>query len=404
VKQPQNSAPATLPATGVPAALPLDAVRLEQFLDLQRSLLEPGADPRTVPDRIAQGVALFLPVAGAAVGLLQDGQYRLLAERGLRPDDRARCEARVGRDDPLLQALTAGHPVRLADFTDGRGVLLFPFRGTQATGGLHLLLAPGGTLTDEELQLARVIAVLAGSALSTLRQCRRLARVARLKSDALTAMTHDLRAPLNALVGYASLLGEGAFGPLTGEQTEVAGTLRRQALELVDLLNATLDVARLETGHLPVRAEPVSLPALLETLAAGTFAHATHAGRLRVALATDLPLLTSDRVKVKEIVQNLIDNALKHAGDAPVDVQVALAPDRETVRITVRDAGPGIAPDLLPRLFEPFRPAGETAGTGFGLYLVRSFAEALGGRVAARSLPGEGTAMTVELPLSVPAR
>jgi signal transduction histidine kinase len=123
-----------------------------------------------------------------------------------------------------------------------------------------------------------------------------------------------------------------------------------------------------------------------------------------VNVAPDLPLFTSDRVKVKEIVQNLIDNALKHAGDAPVEVQVALAPDRETVRVTVRDAGPGIAPDLLPRLFEPFRPAGETAGTGFGLYLVRSFAEALGGRVAARSLPGEGTAMTVELPLSVPAR
>jgi signal transduction histidine kinase len=82
---------------------------------------------------------------------------------------------------------------------------------------------------------------------------------------------------------------------------------------------------------------------------------------------------------------------------------VALAPERESVRLTVRDAGPGIAPDLLPHLFEPFRPGpGAGSGTGFGLYIVRCFAEALGGRVAAHSQPGEGTAITVELPLVAP--
>jgi signal transduction histidine kinase len=404
VKQQQNSAPAA-PDAGAPASpLPLDAVRLAQFLDLQRTLLEPGPDADDLPERLAQAVAMFLPVAGVAVGLLQDGRYRMVGSHGVEPAELAHFDGSAGRVAPVMQALAAGHPVRLADLAEGRAVLLFPFRGTQAAGGLHLVVPAGGVLRDDDLQLARVIAVLAGSALSSFRQCRRLARLARLKSDALSAMTHDLRAPLNALVGYTSLLGEGTFGALTDEQTEVAATLRRQALELVDLLNATLDVARLETGHLPVRAEPVSLPTLCETLAAGTFAHATRAGRLRMHVAPDLPLLTSDRVKVKEIVQNLIDNALKHGGEAPIEVQVALAPDRDTVRITVRDTGPGIAPDLLPRLFEPFRPAGETAGTGFGLYLVRSFAEALGGRVAARSLPGEGTAMTVELPLSVPAR
>jgi signal transduction histidine kinase len=110
-------------------------------------------------------------------------------------------------------------------------------------------------------------------------------------------------------------------------------------------------------------------------------------------------------VKVKEIVQNLVDNALKHGEGRRVEVEVGLAPDRGSVRITVRDAGPGIAADLLPHLFEPFRPGrGPGHGTGFGLYIVRCFTEALGGRVVARSQLGEGTALTVELPVSPPAR
>jgi signal transduction histidine kinase len=216
-------------------------------------------------------------------------------------------------------------------------------------------------------------------------------------------MAHDLRAPLNALVGYASLLDEGAFGALTGEQREISATLERLAIELVDLLGATLDVARLETGHLPLRAETFSVQDVVGGLTSGTFARASRDGHLVCALAPDLPALRSDRLKLKEIVQNLIDNALKHAAGATVEVGATLAPGRDAVRITVRDAGPGIAPELLPHLFEPFRPRpGGGRGTGFGLYIVRCFAEALGGSVGARSAPGDGTTMTVELPLVAP--
>jgi signal transduction histidine kinase len=104
-------------------------------------------------------------------------------------------------------------------------------------------------------------------------------------------------------------------------------------------------------------------------------------------------------VKVMEIVQNLVDNALKHAGGTPVEIDAVAAPERDTVRITVRDRGPGMTPEVLAHVFEPFRPGGvRTSGTGFGLYIVRCFAEALGGRVAAVSTLGEGTAITVELP------
>jgi signal transduction histidine kinase len=213
-------------------------------------------------------------------------------------------------------------------------------------------------------------------------------------------MAHDLRAPLNALLGYASLLGDGSFGPVTTEQRDVCATLERQATELVDLLSTTLDVARLESGQFPLRVEEFRLADVVANLCDGTFARAARTGRLRSSLPADLPLLCTDRVKVKQIVQNLVDNALKHGDGSPVEVAASVVPMSEIVRITVQDQGRGIAPDVLPHLFDPGRPGG-TAGGGFGLYLVRSFTQALGGRVGASSAAGRGATVTVELPLSL---
>jgi len=375
-----------------------DAIRLAQFLDLQRDLLLTSSDPEQLPGHLVQRVAIFLGVRGAAVGTVQDGVYRLLATYGVGPDYGERYDRLAPRDSALAPALAGARALMLPE-AGGVQSLVLPFQGLDVAGALHLVLPAGGVLPDDDLQLASALALLAGVALANARQCRRLMQVARLKGDALTAMAHDLRAPLNALVGYASLLGEGAFGPLTAEQRDVSATLERQAVELVDLLGATLDVARLETGRLPVRIEEFALADVLAALRVGTFAHAAGDGRLAFLVPADLPPLRSDRVKVKEIVQNLVDNGLKHGSGGAVAVEVALAPERDTVRITVRDTGPGIAADVLPHLFEPSRP-GSGHGTGFGLYIVRCFAEALGGRVAARSLAGEGTAITVELPLS----
>jgi signal transduction histidine kinase len=387
--------------------VPLDAIRVEQFLDLQSALLLPTGDPETLPDRLVQGVATFLGVAGAAVGHVQDGLYRILATYGVDPEYRQRYDGSSLRDSEVAPALTRARPLVLNEL-DGKvpvKTLIVPFRAGETRGALHVIAAMDALPLDDELHLARTLSGLAGIALANARQCRRLAQVARLKGDALAAMAHDLRAPLNALVGYASLLDEGAFGALTDEQREISATLERQALELVDLLGATLDVARLETGHLPLRTEEFALGDLLAALRSGTFARPSREGRLTCTLSPDVPPLRTDRVKVKEIVQNLIDNALKHGDGRAVEVDVVLAPDREAVRITVRDAGPGIAADVLPHLFEAFRPGpGRGRGSGFGLYIVRCFTEALGGRVAARSRPGEGTAVTVELPLGAPGR
>src|SRR5262249_24178423 len=150
-----------------------------------------------------------------------------------------------------------------------RGLLL-PFELEGTSGALHLIFDAERTLTNEDLELARTIALLVGVALASARHRSRLVELARLKGAALTAMAHDPRAPTSALLGYTSLLADAAFGSLTDEQREIASTLDRQAIELVDLLGATLDVARLETGRLPVRVEEFSLAEVVTMLLAGT--------------------------------------------------------------------------------------------------------------------------------------
>jgi signal transduction histidine kinase len=377
----------------------LDPLRVEQFLALQHGLFE-APDVDTLPDRLAQAIATFVGVDGVAVGVLADGVYRVLAVYGLPPAYAARYDGASLHDSELAPALASGRPLVLAEAPDddGRQTTVLPFTAGESRGAIHIVSTAPDALSADDLQYARTLALLAGTALGNAERWRRLAQVARLKGDALAAMAHDLRAPLNALIGYASLLGDGAFGPLTTEQRDVSGTLERQAIELVDLLGATLDVARLETGQLPLRREEFSLADVLGGLRAGTFARPAQEGRLVYRLPPGLPTLHTDRVKVKEIVQNLVDNALKHGAGQPVEVEASPGPSGETILLTVRDAGPGIPADVLPHLFEPFR-AGNGGGTGFGLYIVSCFSAALGGRVSARSLPGEGTALTVELPI-----
>jgi len=404
VKQPESGARDPVAA---PAGL-LDGIRLEQFLALQHAVLGTAADPDRLPGELAQRIALFLGWP-AALGVIEDGRYRLLAAHGLGLDYADRYDGRTAASSAFDRALASGAPLVVREPAGPGPTLLLPF-GTptggvagEPCGALHLVMPAEAPVADDQLALARALAALAGLALAHARQERRLASVSRVKGDALNAMAHDLRAPLNALVGYASLLGEGAFGPLTDEQREIVATLERQAVEMVDLVGATLDVARLEMGRLPVRSESFALADVTGALAAGTFARPTRDGVLAWRIPGDLPSLRTDRVKVKEIVQNLVDNALKHRGDGTVEVSAALADSGDAVRITVRDHGPGIAPALLPQLFEPFR-GDDARGTGFGLYIVRRFAEALGGRVGAGPAPGGGTVATVELPLVVPGR
>lgn len=382
-------------------AVAADPVRLQQLLDVLSTVATDG-EPAHVAERLAHATAHALAVHGVAVGHVADGRYRVLAACGVAE---ALPHALVLADEPLASVLGARVPMTLEEHdASGRAwlVTLVPLRSARLAGALHVVSEPATPPSVDLVGLAQAAAAVVALALDGAFRARRLEATARWKGAVLTSMAHDLRTPLNGLVGYTSLLREGEFGALSAPQLDVVATLERQALELVDLLGAALDVARLETGRMPIRSEQIDVGELCRQLAAGTFAQASQRGALTWSIAPDVPPLSSDRVKIKQIVQNLVDNALKHAADAAVDVTVTAAPSGETIRLAVRDRGRGIASEMLPTLFEPGTTGGN--GTGFGLYIVRSFVEALGGRVAAHSTPGQGTVVTIELPVRAPER
>jgi signal transduction histidine kinase len=208
------------------------------------------------------------------------------------------------------------------------------------------------------------------------------------KRALLLAISHELRSPLTRARVNAELLPEGA----------AQEALVRDLGEMRDLIVDLLESERLATGHAVLQTEPCDLQALLREVIDSHFA-----GRVDVPLAATVPLLPLDPARMRLLLRNLIDNALRHsAGAAPPTVRVAA--DAHTVTLGVRDFGPGVAPEHLAQLTEPFYRADSarqrsTGGVGLGLYLCRLVAQAHGGTIELRNA-GPGLEALVRLPLS----
>ena len=237
------------------------------------------------------------------------------------------------------------------------------------------------------------------------RELRTLARAfnamtGRLEADevrrrsVLADVAHELRTPLTIIRGQAEAVAEGVYPAEPGQMAPIlaaAATLEGlvddlRTLALADAGSLRLHVERLDVGDVVTQA--------LETLSpAATAAHI----RLVASVAPDIPSIDGDGARLTRVVANLVSNSLRHT-PAGGTVEVAAEHEAPGVRITVRDDGEGIAPELLPRVFERFVKGPASDGSGLGLAIVRDIVEAHGGTVAAESAPGEGTAITVHLP------
>ena len=239
--------------------------------------------------------------------------------------------------------------------------------------------------------------VLAAEALRAAESSARAANDS--KNQFLSRMSHELRTPLNAVLGFGQLLRRQLAGT---EHAEAVEYVLKGGQHLLDLINDVLDISRIESGQMSLSMETVSLATLVdETLQLmGPLARNAEV-TLEPASGDPSVMLLADRQRVRQILLNLLSNAVKYNKDGG-RVWVSWEIDDEVVRLSVRDEGPGIAPDLQERLFQPFDRLGAEStaveGAGIGLALTQSLAELMGGAVSVRSTPGDGATFLVTLP------
>jgi signal transduction histidine kinase len=226
----------------------------------------------------------------------------------------------------------------------------------------------------------------------------------RAKSDFLAMMSHELRTPLNAIIGYIDLLDAGIGGPVTDEQQSHLGRMRGSARHLLTIIEELLSFSRLDARRESVFVERVDAIALsrdvvelIEPIAAERgLAVSLHADGRAIEIETDPS-------KLRQILLNLLWNAVKFTDDG--GISVAIAADRARLDVSVRDTGIGIARGDLERIFEPFTQVDSSrtrraGGTGLGLAVSRELARLLGGDLTVESATGEGSTFRLRLPLS----
>ncbi|NNN05550.1 MAG: response regulator [Elusimicrobia bacterium] len=228
----------------------------------------------------------------------------------------------------------------------------------------------------------------------------------RMKSEFLANMSHELRTPLNAVVGYTSLLLDGTYGELTTEQNEALARALAGSQDLLTLINGVLDLSKLNAGMMPVFLEDFDASALVQEVVDTMQALALNKGIGLEAVRPAALRLHSDRTKVKQILVNLVGNALKFTEKGKVTVRLVHDEARKTAVLSVTDTGAGIADSDIPLIFEEFRQLDGSArrehgGTGLGLAIVKKLAVLINGEITVESRVGEGSVFGVELPAPV---
>jgi nitrogen-specific signal transduction histidine kinase/CheY-like chemotaxis protein len=233
----------------------------------------------------------------------------------------------------------------------------------------------------------------------------KLKELERLKADFVSTVSHELRTPLTSMRGALGLLLGGAAGDLSPKGRELLRIALTNTDRLIRLINDILDIEKIDAGHVQIRRDRLDLRPLLETTLAGLDGFAREAGvRLQLAETPALELI-GDSDRLIQVFTNLVSNAVKFTPkDQPVELSASVAGD--SVRVSIRDHGPGIPKEFASRIFGRFQQAGgaesrRSGGTGLGLSIAKAITELHGGRIGFEAAPdGDGSVFFVELPLA----
>lgn len=351
--------------------------------------------------------------ASASAWVGSDGRYRCANDTLANLLDAPAASWLEGRS--RTEVLTTRLVPRLAEPTALVAYLTEADRNPVATTHLTLVeTACGRVLAYESAALPpslggwreTIVAVDVGSLSDLAGELRRAAAERAAKHDELTArISHELRTPLSAVIGFCHMLLSYS-GELQPRQAEYVQKILRNASILLQLLNNALDLARINSGPMPLLVENVELAALIADAVESVEPQTWEKGLpIRVAVDPETPDLVTDRLKLKQVVTNLLSNAVKYTEQG--EVVISAGPTDGGALITVADTGIGIPADQLERIFEPYVQVAETrprraGGTGLGLAICDRLTALLGGTIAVESELGKGSTFTLRLPLKAP--
>jgi GAF domain-containing protein len=362
-----------------------------------------------------------------------DAVFRLRASSYVDPHDAAILDP-IGRATPIpsgqgvaSRAAALRQPVQIPDIAveaayespirepllqaGYRAILTVPLLlEEQVIGALGVSRKMPGEFAPEIVRLLTTFATQSALAIQNARlfreieeKSRELEAASRHKSEFLANMSHELRTPLNAVIGFSEVLSEGMFGEINEKQTEYLNDILESGRHLLSLINDILDLSKIEAGRMELEETDFDLPGAIEN---ALILVRERAGRRGITLGREIDerigTVRADERKVKQVLLNLLSNALKFTPEGGrIDVRAALHDD--VAEISVADTGVGIAPEDQEAVFEEFRQVGTAAkkveGTGLGLALSRKFIELHGGKIWVKSQVGVGSMFTFTLPV-----
>jgi len=352
-----------------------------------------------------------------AAGYGEVGKTMLAQGHRLQLEAKKSLVARAARTQtPLLVADTTASPDFILNplLPETRSEIAVPLVLSGKTlGVLDVQHNRPNHFTEADLDVFRTLAGQLAAALQNARYfeelqhaAERLREMDRMKSEFLANMSHELRTPLNSIIGYAEVMLMGIDGEMAPETLEDIQAIYENGQHLLAMINDILDLAKIESGRMTLKMEPVEVEQLLDEVRSSGLGllrkyHKENQVELSIEAEANLPLVSGDRIRLNQILNNLLSNAVKFTDHGSIQVRAYRQDDR--VCISVKDTGIGIASDQMEKIFEKFQQVDGSArrraeGTGLGLAITRYLVEMHGGTVSVHSVEKKGSVFTVSLP------
>jgi len=403
-----------------------DLKRQEEIQKLLKELSQDitSLDIDSLLNKLTEKVREFFKVDISDVRVIEKEGMRNVGVSGIEPERLQTGHAGMGRWRWFLENR---RPLLIPDITQwtefstvgkvtrGLGVrsyLAVPLisRGGEVLGILRALTYQPREFTQEEVDLLQQMANGAAIALENAQllehittQAVELEKANKVKDEFLGFVSHELRTPLNAVIAYTLMMQDKLMGEVNAEQEKTLEKVSGYSKDLLAMINSLLEVTRIEAGRVEVENHKVSLDRLLEDLRSMYDVPTGKPLTLEWEYPSDLPMVKTDSGKLRHILENLINNAIKFTAKGSVKISACSCPESKNIELKVADTGIGIPKDSLPVIFEMFRQVDgsqdqPSGGIGLGLHIVKKFTEMLGGKIEVESELGRGSIFTVTIP------